>query len=125
MKKFLLFLMSAFISMQISAQNLDKPDEPYYFYCQVLSDLTLSGKMKVRILWNDQNTGTDICNEKGERIEFKTMVDVMNYMSKRGWDFVDSKINPNGSVYYYMFRKLVKSDEEAKKGIYFKENFKK
>ena len=81
--------------------------------------------MKVRILWNDQNTGTDICNEKGERIEFKNMVDVMNYMSKRGWDFVDSKINPNGSVYYYMFRKLVKSDEEAKKGIYFKEDFKK
>lgn len=123
MKKLVIFALLALLSIPVSAQNLDKPGEPYYFYCQILGNKNLAGKLRLTILWDNQDDENDIRNEKGEKIEFKTMVDCMNYMSKRGWDYVEA--TTYGNVYHYVFRKLVKSDEEAKKGIYFKEDFKK
>ena len=123
MKKIIFIFMLALISIPISAQNLDKPGEPYYYYCQILGKKNLAGVIRLTILWDNQEEENDIRDEQGNKIKFANMVDAMNYMSKRGWDYVDASTYDN--VYHYVFRKLVKSDEEAKNGLYFKEDFKK
>jgi hypothetical protein len=47
----------------------------------------------------------------------------MNYLSKRGWSYVSSTVYAD--VFFYTFKKSVKTDDEAKIGLYFKEEFKK
>ena len=44
-------------------------------------------------------------------MKFESSLDVLNYLSKRGWEFV---LIDGGQ---YLLQKEVKSDEEAKKGL--------
>lgn len=111
------------IPISMSAQNIDNPGKPYYYFCQILGKKNLAGKLRLTILWENQEEENDLRDEKGNKIEFKNMVEAMNYMSKRGWEYVDATTYDN--VYHYVFRKLVTKDEEAKKGIFFKSDFKK
>lgn len=74
-------------------------------------------------------------DENGEIIKFPTTVDLLNYMSKRGWELVFNPSFPlvhewggmGGSelAYAFLFKKMVISDEEAKEGLYFSSDFKK
>lgn len=58
--------------------------------------------------------------KEGKQIKFKNVSDMFTYLSKRGWIYVDHVKQNN-----FLFRKQVKSDEEIKEGLCFKEDFKK
>lgn len=120
MKK-VFIIMFLLISIGANAQNLKNDGKPYAFYCQLVGKLNLAAKLRVEILWDNKKGEHQLRDEKGEKIEFNSMVDGMNYMSKRGWDYVECVTY--GNVVHYIFRKYVTNDEEAKEGLYFKEDF--
>ena len=76
-----------------------------------------------RIIWEDYGRKTKLTDENGKDLEFKNIVDAMNYLSKRGWKNVSSL--SYADMFFYTFKKTVKTDEEAKMGLFFKEEFRK
>ena len=125
MKKVLLFVMLCMMSVSVNAQNYKNDGKPYAFYCQLVGKSNLLGQLRVEILWDNKKGEHHLRTEKGKKIEFNSMVDGMNYMSKRGWEYVDCVTYAEGkyNVVHYVFRKYVTNDEEAKEGLYFKEDF--
>lgn len=117
MKKLLLaFLMLS--TMSVCAQNYKNDGKPYYFYCEMTAQMNLSGKLRLTLEWNKNRAPEQLRDENGEKIEFASVVDMMNYMSKRGWDM--NQTYSYGNVVRFLFRKLVTTDEEAKDGLIFK-----
>lgn len=122
MKKLLILMMTILLCLPMFAQNYENDGKPYYFYCQISGSFNLGGKLRLSILWKDKEEN-ELRNEKGEKIEFKNMIEIINYMSKRGWEYVES--NPSTNSLSYLFKKQVTKDEDAHKGIYFKSDFNK
>lgn len=127
MKKVLLFALFAVFSLVVNAQNYKNDGKPYAFYCQLVGFKNLAAQLRLKVLWNNMKDENNLRDENGEKIEFNTMVDAMNYMSKRGWDYVECVTYREGTnnVVHYIFRKFVTNDEEAKEGLYFESDFKK
>ncbi len=127
MKKVLLFALLAVFSLVVNAQNYKNDGKPYAFYCQLVGFKNLAAQLRLKVLWNNMKDENNLRDENGKKIEFTTMVDAMNYMSKRGWDYVECVTYKEGSnnVVHYIFRKYVTNDEEAKEGLYFESDFKK
>lgn len=128
MKKVLLFVMFCMMSISMNAQNVKNDGKPYAFYCQIVGWQNLGGQLRMKMLWDNQKEENNLRDENGKKIEFQTMVDAMNYMSKRGWDYVECVTYGDigkPEVVHYIFRKYVTKDEEAKENIYFESDFKK
>lgn len=105
MKRFLVTL-TALISLvslsPLRAQRIDKPGEPYYVYCRVNY---VSSQMEICL--DGQVTYPYIVDENGMKIKFDTRLAAIAYMSKRGWEYVESQgIEP-------IFKKKVTSDDQA------------
>ena len=58
-------------------------------------------------------------------MKFYFINDMLNYLSKQGWTFVATIRMTSLSEPILFFKKTAKSPEEAKKGLYFKSDFKK
>ena len=127
MKKFFVLFLLFWGICYANAQNYKNDGKPYAFYCQLVGFKNLAGQLRLKVLWDNIKDENNLRNEKGEKIEFYTMVDAMNYMSKRGWDYVECVTYKDGAnnVVHYIFRKFVSKDEEAKEGLYFESDFKK
>ena len=128
MKKLIILFVICFLSLGVFAQNYKNDGKPYAFYCQIVGWQNLNGQLRIKMLWDNQKEENNLRDEKGEKIEFATMVDAMNYMSKRGWDYVECVTYADfgkQNVVHYIFRKYVTKDSEAKEGLYFENDFKK
>lgn len=127
MKKLFVFLMLCMISISAYSQNFKNDGKPYAFYCQLVGYKNFSQQLRLKILWDNIKEENNLRDENGKKIEFTTMLDAMNYMSKRGWDYVECVTYKDGAsnVVHYIFRKYVTNDEEAKEGLYFETDFKK
>jgi len=101
MKKFI-FLFLLTLSMNVSAQRIDKPNEPYYIYCLV--NIQYDAYMAIG---GDENLYF-ILDENGEKIKIYGLATITTYMSKRGWEFVERTTGVDT-----FFRKKVVSDSEA------------
>ena len=102
MKK-LVLLLFMFVSVSASAQRIDKPGEPYYAYCELhlarnMAHIILAKNTQLEALYDDN----------GEYLKISRM-EAINYMGKRGWEFV-CIIDPDRD--FYLFKKKVKSDKE-------------
>ncbi len=100
----LFVLILAMLPLICSAQRVDKPGEPYYVYCE--TSLSISSNVTIRL--NEQDFY--IAKEKLGDIEFKNEADVLSYMSKRGWEYVERNQAIGGR---YIMRKMVNNDNEA------------
>ncbi len=119
MKKFLLLLVLTLVSVNLSAQNIKNDGKPYAFYCMMQGVNAIGGNMRVVVVWNNNEVkGFLSKDEKGEKVSFKSLVDLLNFMSKRGWEYV-SQIETDGKMLNFLFRKYVTNDEEAKEGLVF------
>lgn len=67
-----------------------------------------------------------LVDEKGQEIKFNSMVDAGNYLSSKGWTFLQAYTSVYGSkaLVHWIFSKDSDSPEEAVKGIVTKEQFK-
>lgn len=118
MKKLLLIL--ALIPLFAMAQ------QPYKVYCIMNNKLLLSLKYKARVDFGlsykgDAYNFNTIVDEKGEDIKFNTEVDIINYISKRGWTleqvYVAMSRNESSERQHYLFSKTVTDDSQIREGI--------
>lgn len=130
MKKILLiFLLCVFgfKSSNIQAQQADIPEGKYRVYCQLLGVSKFLKPHSVRIIAdfgqkrNYWKSGGDmmIVDKEGNKIEFNSMVDAMNYFGRYGWKFVQAYALTMGqqNVYHWLLYKDVSNEEEVKEGI--------
>lgn len=127
MKK-VLFLMLMFVSLNVMAQ------EPYKVFCELLgTGKFMSTKVAVTIdfgqrtsFWT-QGSNQYLVDEAGQKLEFNSMVDAMNYMGKRGWKFEQAYVvtTSQQNVYHWLLSKEVTSDEQLKEGFVTKADFEK
>ncbi len=122
MKKVMMFLLAIMLSLNIAAQNYKNDGKPYYFYCELTAEENLAGKLRLTLQWDNKRDNEFLRDEQGNKIEFMSVVDMINYMSRRGWDLKETYAY--GRVVRFLFRKLVTNDDEAKEGLYFKSDFK-
>jgi len=114
MKK-IVFALLVMFSLPAFSQRVDKPGEPYYYFVEVEAYTISKPGVKATVWFNGMKYHERIVGENGEELIFKDYSDLINYFTKRGWDFVQ-KIDKNGK-YYLLLKKLVTSDEQAKEYI--------
>ena len=122
-----LFIM---IAVSVSAQTKQ-------YYCEVKGvEKALTSGLKIVFdfgnnpvysAWGGLKSKQKLVDEKGEEIPFNSMVDAGNYLSDKGWTFVQAYTSVYGSqaIVHWIFVKEATSPEEAVKGIMTKDNYNK
>lgn len=114
MRKILVTLF-VLICLNSFAQGTVESTKPYYFYLQ-LHPFAWAGSKEWRgDICLDGYEPYVICDDNNEKMIFSGPMQIVNFLSKVGWEFVSFE-NVNGH-FYYIFRKLVTKDEEAKTGM--------
>lgn len=118
----MMMLMMITMPMNTSAQNIKNDGEPYEVYCAFHGQLQLSGKIKPKkFLWGEEKDEIILTDEKGEKLGFKNLVDIANYLAKRGWKVRDCETFSDNI--FIVFAKTIRNDSEAKEGLYFDTDF--
>lgn len=103
--------------------------EPKKYYCEVkgvqnsfstgLKIIFDFGENPVYSIWNGLKSKQKLVDENGKEIPFNSMVDAGNYLSDKGWDFVQAytSVYDGRYVQHWIFTKLADSPQEAVKGI--------
>ena len=112
MKKilFIIFLAFAKFSFAQDSTNVKRTEQ----YAELIATAKfLSIKVNIVVdygeqvnLWKDNR----VKNDKGKVETFNTVVDAMNYMNSKGWEFVNAfpiSGGAGGSVYHFFFRKKI------------------
>ena len=85
------------------------------------------GNNPVYSAWGGLINKQKLVDENGEEIPFNSMVDAGNYMSDKGWNFLQAYTSVYGSqaIVHWIFYKDAESPEKAIEGIETKETYKK
>lgn len=85
------------------------------------------GNNPVYSVWSGLKSKQKLVDEKGEEIPFNSMVDAGNYMSDKGWTFLQAYTSAYSgqAIVHWIFYKNAESPEDAVKGIMTKEEFNK
>ncbi|EGC86604.1 conserved domain protein [Prevotella denticola CRIS 18C-A] len=130
MKKISLIFLMTLLSMTILAQTKK-------YYCEVKGvEKELSSGLKIVFdfgnnpvysAWGGLKSKQVLVDEKGDEIPFNSMVDAGNYMSDKGWTFVQAYTSIYGSqaIVHWIFYKEAINPNEAVKGIVTKDEYKK
>lgn len=122
-----LFLMLMFISMGVVAQK------PYKVFCELLGTGKLfSNKVTVTVDFGQEtsfwfgSSNQYLVDDNGKAIKFNSMVDAMNYMGKRGWEFEQAYVVTigNQNVYHWLLSKEITQDEAVNDGFNTRQAFK-
>lgn len=118
------------IAVSVSAQTKR-------YYCEVKGvekELTSGlkivfdfGNNPVYSAWGGLKSKQKLVDEKGEEIPFNSMVDAGNYLSDKGWTFLQAYTSVYGSqaIVHWIFTKEATSPEEAVNGIMTKDDYNK
>ena len=120
MKKERLFIMLMFLffwSCVLNAQNFKKNGESYSFYCKLVSYEKTDGNVDISILFDNLKEGRKLRDFSGKPLNFKTTLEAINYMSRRGWTYIEQE--QKESKTYFLFRKSIKQEKDAFDGLYF------
>ena len=123
MKKLFVIMMMALLSLGAQAQSVTNPGEKYPVYCSVKGyNFWGAGKVKVILDFGAKTKNFEtIIGDDGKQIKFNTMMEVINYMAKRGWELDGTYVVSEGlskqNVINYVLKKYVVSDEEIRKGL--------
>lgn len=87
--------------------------------------LGIGNKLSIEIDFGEENSfwGNDgrneVIDENGKEMKFNTMVDAMNFMGERGWEYTDSYVITVGkqNVIHWLLRKEIGVDEDARGNI--------
>ncbi|MDY3852433.1 MAG: hypothetical protein SO013_06030 [Prevotella sp.] len=119
MNKIKLLLLMLLVSTSVSFAQ-----DKYDTYCELIeSQQILTYKITVEIDFGQPTKpATYLCDEQGKKMLFNSMIDVLNYMSKRGWKLVQTytvTYSGNSSCRYILVKQIEK-DEDITKGLYLK-----
>lgn len=106
MKKLILIFLSM-LSLTVSAQRVDKPNEAYYVYCYLqLGNMQNQAQLTI----GDDGNFYMLVDKDGNKISFPSKSNFLTYMAKRGWEYVECM---NVSDWWFILRKKVLTDKEA------------
>jgi hypothetical protein len=117
MKKLMFYVVFLFlVVLSVNSQNSKS-----YAYCELVGTPNLlSSKISVEIDLG-QKVGffqtSFIRDENGKRVKFNSMIDAMNSMGAKGWEFVQAYVvttvtsSYTSNVYHYVLKKEVTVDE--------------
>ena len=125
MKKAILFLLVVLFCQGTKAQSVTKPGEPYSVYCEVVGYNTWGyGKVKVRLDMGRKQPnkeGYESIYDGGKKRKFNTMMEILDYMSKRGWTVQSTYIVTEGmskqNVLHFLIEKKVTDDSQIDDGL--------
>ena len=119
------FILMAFVVAVCcaQAQSVNQPGEKYPVYCSVKGyNFWGVGKVKVQLdLGYKTSNFETLLDENGKQIKFNTMMEVINYMAKRGWEldqvcfFTEGMTKTN--VANYILKKYITEDEQIREGL--------
>lgn len=127
MKKLLLFVVLAFASMMVNAQ-----ERPHKVYAELLGEsnlmrtkVTISIDFGQEISFWQQHAQKQLVDAQGREMKFNSMVDAMNYMGTLGWEFEQAYVVTVGqqNVYHWLMSKVIDEDGAATEGINTRQNF--
>lgn len=119
--------------MAISVISITAQNKKYY--CEVKGiEKELSSGLKIVFdfgnnpvysAWGGLKSKQKLVDEKGEEIPFNSMVDAGNYLSDKGWTFVQAytSVYSSQAIVHWIFTKEASSPEEAIKGIVTKDEY--
>ena len=114
MRKALVILFSL-VCLSSSAQDTTENEKSYYYYLQMHPFAWVGGKEWRGEICLDGFDPYFICDDNNEKMVFLGPMQIVNFLSKIGWEFVT--FESVGGHFYYIFRKLVIKDEDAKLGM--------
>lgn len=121
-----------FTLLMLASCTLLNAQEPYKVFCELLgANKFMSNKVVVTIDFGQKtkfwtgNAKQYLVDENGEKLEFNSMVDAMNYMGKRNWKFEQAYVvtYSGQNVYHWLLSKEVTSDEQIQEGFMTKEQY--
>lgn len=99
------------------SQNANKGDT-YLVYCVTYNHTN-------KIEWFEGGKPKTLCSEDGKELEFENRAQLLSYLARRGWKLVSVTRMDSATVINCYLVKEVTSDEQAKEGLFFKEDRKK
>lgn len=110
MKKLVIILI-AFISINCYSQKDTSIIK--YQYCEIVgTSKLLSSKLTIQIDYGQERSiwkGVDIVKDENGKVQsFNSMVDALNYMGTKSWEFVQAYVvstSANSYVYHFMLKK--------------------
>lgn len=125
MKKIYLIVVFALFCAMANAQSATQPGEKYPVYCEVMGFNAWGfGKVKARLdMGRKQPNKEDYeyIYEGNKKRKFNTMMEVLDYMSKRGWKVHSTYVVTEGmgkqNVLHYLMVKEVMNDSEIDEGL--------
>ena len=123
MKKVFIIMMMALMSLGAQAQSVNQPGEKYPVYCSVKGyNFWGVGKVKVQLdLGYKTSNFETLLDENGKKIKFNTMMEVINYMAKRGWELDQVCFFTEGlsktNVANYVLKKYITDDSQIREGL--------
>jgi hypothetical protein len=120
MKKIILMLVIALITMGAKAQSVvQTEDGKYPVYCTMMAYNAWGiGKIKIQLDLGEVSSGHSfeaIWDENGKPMKFNTAMDAVNYMAKRGWKLEMTTAVQN--VVHYIMVKRISKDSEIREGL--------
>lgn len=126
MKKVILALLLTMLTLGVNAQSVTKSDDgKYNVYCEVVGYNTWGiGKIKVMLdMGYSTKNENSIYGEDGKKVKFNSMMEVLDYMGKRGWKLVNTyyiTMSSKQNVVHYVLEKRVANDSEKTEGLIIK-----
>jgi len=118
-----LFTLGTYFVQAQNTKQLDK-SEAKEEYCMILAtQKLLSTKVKISVdfgqevsFWKNTVRAQTLKDENGKAISFNSVIDALNYMSSKGWEFVNAyaiatQDNQN-ILHYVMKRQLTEADKK-------------
>ena len=130
MKKLYILILLMGLSLNLFAERMR-------YYCEVKGiQKELSAGLKIVFdfgnnpvysAWGGLKNKQKLVDKDGNEIPFNSMVDAGNYLSSKGWNFVQAYTSVYGSnaIVHWIFYKDADSPEEAVKGIVIKDEYNK
>ncbi len=87
-------------------------------YCEIVgTGKFLSKKVEIEIDFGQEQSYFEkqwLKDKKGNKIEFNSMVDALNYMSERGWSLHSTMAitHSNSNVYHFIMQKKIRQASE-------------
>ena len=103
------------VSMVVDAQRIDKPGEPYEVFC-VIEYRSDYCECTFRV---EKYSNWPLRNPDGQRLTIHDESEAINYMTKRGWCYVEFLGRNSDGWKRFLFKKTVRTDEEALDLLYY------
>lgn len=99
-----------------SAQEENPPRD---YFCIITPNAPANKTTTASVVWGDSNKMKKLIDNTGNNKEFHSIVDMLNYMSEEGWEYVE-KIDYSNQSYAFLLKKKAKNESEAKGNLVFK-----